>query len=167
MEQQEEEEEDSGLFETPRRSRKRNPPFEIIVHFDQYRRNRRYQGKDMSRSKKVSLSLTTSPQSTSSPADQPRVSTRSCCRPGEPSRATATPAWWGPSFLPCPASANLSPARTSSAPASLTRAAPSSSRLENFKCQKIRNKFPEPDLHLALAYLRPRRYQVHSLASPE
>ena len=53
MEEQEgeEEEEDSGLFETPRRSRKRNPPFEIIVHFDQYRRNRRYRGKDVSRSR--------------------------------------------------------------------------------------------------------------------
>ena len=42
-----EEEENSGLFDTPRRSRKRNPPFEIIVHFDQYRRNRKYQGKGL------------------------------------------------------------------------------------------------------------------------
>ena len=42
----EEEEENSELFDTPRKTRKRNPPFEIIVHFDQYRRNRRYQGKD-------------------------------------------------------------------------------------------------------------------------
>ena len=45
MAMEEEEEEDSGLFDNPRRSRKRNPPFEIIVNFDQYRRNRKYQGK--------------------------------------------------------------------------------------------------------------------------
>ena len=44
----EEEEENNDLFDTPRRSRKRNPPFEIIVNFEQYRRNRKYQGKDES-----------------------------------------------------------------------------------------------------------------------
>ena len=43
----EEEEENNDLFDTPRRSRKRNPPFEIIVNFEQYRRNRKYQGKNV------------------------------------------------------------------------------------------------------------------------
>ena len=38
------EEEDSGLFNTPKRSFQRVPPFQIQVDFDQYRRNRRYKG---------------------------------------------------------------------------------------------------------------------------
>ena len=32
------------LFDIPRRSRQRNPPFEIQIDFDQYRRNRKYTG---------------------------------------------------------------------------------------------------------------------------
>ena len=122
----EEEEENSGMFDTPRRSRKRNPPFEIIVHFEQYRRNRKYQGKDESTPPLSPLTMTS--QSTSSPAAQQRVSTRSCCRPAEQSRATATPAWWGPSCLPSPPSARLCTARPCPAPASLTKAAPSCCR---------------------------------------
>ena len=39
------EEEDSGLFNTPKRSFQRVPPFQIQVDFDQYRRNRRYKGR--------------------------------------------------------------------------------------------------------------------------
>ena len=34
------------LFDIPRRSRQRNPPFEIQIDFDQYRRNRKYTGID-------------------------------------------------------------------------------------------------------------------------
>merc|ERR1711874_17729 len=32
----------SSIFENPRKSRKRNPPFELRINFDQYRRNRQY-----------------------------------------------------------------------------------------------------------------------------
>ena len=38
-------EEDFGLFNTPKRSFQRVPPFQIQVDFDQYRRNRKYKGK--------------------------------------------------------------------------------------------------------------------------
>ena len=37
--------EDVDLFNAPRRSRQRNPPFQIIIDFDQYRRNRKYKGR--------------------------------------------------------------------------------------------------------------------------
>ena len=36
--------EDFGLFNTPKRSFQRVPPFQIQVDFDQYRRNRKYKG---------------------------------------------------------------------------------------------------------------------------
>ena len=39
------EEEDSGLFNTPKRSFQRVSPFQIQVDFDQYRRNRKYKGR--------------------------------------------------------------------------------------------------------------------------
>ena len=35
----------SSIFENPRKSRKRNPPFELRINFDQYRRNRQYKGR--------------------------------------------------------------------------------------------------------------------------
>ena len=45
MEDMKEDDMSSGIFDTPRKSRKRNPPFEIQINFDQYRRNRQYKGK--------------------------------------------------------------------------------------------------------------------------
>ena len=33
-----------GLFDSPRRSSDRSPPFSIQIDFDQYRRNREYTG---------------------------------------------------------------------------------------------------------------------------
>ena len=39
--------EEDALFDSPRRSRQRVPPFQIQVDFDQYRRNRRYKGRKL------------------------------------------------------------------------------------------------------------------------
>ena len=40
---------DEGLFSSPRRSRDRSPPFSIQIEFNQYRRDREYQGEERRR----------------------------------------------------------------------------------------------------------------------
>ena len=148
---EEEEEEDSGLFDNPRRSRKRNPPFEIIVNFDQYRRNRKYQGK-----KWVVVRESFPWQNPRSPPDHQQTIREFRLVPpaGPGSRAERRERQPGGDL-------HVSPAQHQQ-----TSLLPGPAELQPH-WQGPPRPPAEPDLHLALAQLRSRRHQVHGLNSPE